>query len=204
FNNFISYKNNPDQNKLRDLCLNYLQQFQRDTDFNKILILYGKAGTGKTYFALSILKMLSIIQKQPLTIKSNEKEIVLDNIYMFYSGKYVTSEDLCNDFYNSDFNTKTTRQYQIELFKTTEMLVIDEIGRGFTNPNKERNALFSIINYRINNYLPTILCTNLQERELAELFGDALLTRILQVGIKFCTDGIDNMRLVLKNRNYGA
>lgn len=57
---------------------------------------------------------------------------------------------------------------KIELFRTCELLIIDEIGRSLNNQKNEKEILFSVLNTRINEYLPTVLCSNLAERQLQE------------------------------------
>lgn len=212
FEKYITWENNQNQVALRDLCLQFEGLIQREPECNNILFMFGKAGAGKTYFSLSVLKMLCGVEKprqyitryvpkrdgegNPINdgedVKVSEDSGVID----YWSGYYTTSEHLC-EVISMNFKSTTQRENdkaKLDKFKHAKLLIIDEIGRSLQSKKNEKDALFSVINARISNYLPTILCSNMNERELQELFGDALWTRISSVAKLFCTDGIDNMR----------
>lgn len=213
FENIVFWNDNVNQHKLHQVCINYVGEILKTEDYNKVLILYGEAGRGKTYFALSTIKYFCHAEKPRLTFtKKVAKEDPFGNVIPgqydvyqedagvtdFHRGYYTTSEHLCKV---SDHKFKQTSQISndkasVDLYKKCELLVIDEVGRAMQTQKIERDVLFSVINYRISNYRPTIICSNLNEDELSKLFGDALWSRITSVGTTFCVNGLDNMRAV--------
>lgn len=57
-----------------------------------------------------------------------------------------------------------------------EILVIDEFGRS--SSDFKNDMLFEIVNYRYNNYLPTIIISNLDTEKFKQSIGDALYSRL--------------------------
>lgn len=196
--------------KIFNECLDFVNRTVTVEGFNKVLVLCGKPGVGKTFYALSTIRMLCGREKPHMTFTRkfvdldengnplpDLREVVEDsNIKDFYSGLYTTSEelaDVCNMKFKDGFE-KSAQKAQLRYFKTTKLLVIDEIGRVNIQKVEERNNLFTVINARMSNYLPTILCTNYEEFELQDVCGDALWSRIKGNGRVISLRDFDNMR----------
>ena len=201
-------------NELVDLLNRFYQGILSDKDFNKVLVLFGEPGRGKTYFALSLLKEFCATKKPEYMVSKQKPgfdvngiynrqeswEKIPSNIVEFHRGYYITSEKLA-EMIDGRYKSKqeiNDGKSKIELFRTCELLIIDEIGRSLNNQKNEKEILFSVLNTRINEYLPTVLCSNLAERQLQEFFGDALFSRVKSVGRMFCVDGLDDMRMKMR------
>jgi DNA replication protein DnaC len=116
-------------------------------------IFYGNSGTGKGHLAISLLKE---------KVKENK------------SCKYINALDLfilLKDWDNL-FEIK-------EEFSTYDFLIIDEIGKTFKS-EFEQNLLFNILNNRYDDYLQTILITNMGYDDFSALVTKPVLDRLLE------------------------
>ena len=121
---------------------------------NKILLLYGTYGTGKTHLSSSIVRELG--------------------------GLYRTSSKLILEYENcNNFKATKNKIEMLDYYSSSNVLVIDEIGRGF-KPDVEREVLMYIINQRYENDLPTVLVTNMIKEELIKFLGYAIYDRLTE------------------------
>lgn len=204
FNNFVNWNGNKNQLELLDKCRRYVDNTIGEEDFNKVMVLYGEPGMGKTYYGLSMIKLLCTKLKPRLFV---EKERIDEsgqvfkvrediNVTDFYTGYYTTSEDLCALSTGRGLSGESLAKARstMDLYKTCKLLVIDELGRAILNAKVEKDTVFHIVNHRINNYLPTVLCTNMTEEAIEETFGPAFYNRLKAYGLWFCVNGMENMR----------
>lgn len=122
------------------------------------ILLAGKNGTGKTYTARAIF---SQVQLQSIEEK------------MFF-----TQTDL-NMRWQSDVKQWGEASYLCHRMTEARLLVLDDIGtRAPTEAFKD--FLYAIIEKRErkNGVVGTILTTNLNSKEMREIFGDAIVSRI--------------------------
>lgn len=190
---FIQIENSPGQRTCMDVCRRFIESITARPS-NQTLLLYGPSSTGKTYMALSALKYYCTKQRPPLKVQKADGTWIDAGIKTFHRGMYTTSEDACNLLMDKGFTGRAERVTQLQALKTTELLIIDEIGRSMQTEKKERDSLFDILNYRISNDLPSILCTNYGESEIIEFFGAALFNRINSVAVLIDTSNMPNMR----------
>lgn len=202
---------NKNQIRLYEVCKSFIDKTVNDDSFNSVLVLNGKPGRGKTFFALSALRLLCGYEKPRLFIRKeilkldaegniipNEFETVREdaNLTDYWKGVYCTSDQLAEamDQRFKDPKEKSDNKKQVSIYKSAKLLVIDEVGRSNQQEAVERNNLFTIINARMSNYLPTIICSNYHEEGLHQLCGEALWTRIKANGRIFSVDELENMR----------
>lgn len=160
------------QSKTLDFCLNFARHPE-----DRTLILCGPNGTGKTHLAAGILRQVK--------------------------GLYITLQGI---LYRLDsaksFRSSGTEMQVLGLYCKTPLLVIDEVGRGETAGQKERQAeiLYYILNERYGACLPTVICTNIGKVDLVRYMGEAVRDRLNETCI-FCEldgesrrgkDGTDN------------
>ena len=69
----------------------------------------------------------------------------------------------------------------IKNFQMYDLLIIDEIGVQSGTDN-ERNILFEIVNGRYENVRPTIIISNRDVKEVAELISERSVDRITEGG----------------------
>ena len=135
--------------------LNKVQQFAVAPK-NRVLILSGNNGTGKTHLGVSVL---------------TENE-----------GLFRTSENICIEYDSaSDFHSKLTRLEVLKKYISVKMLVIDECGKYTIRQDLERFLLSYIVRNRYENNLPTVLITNGEIKEFIEFLGKAVYDRLVEV-----------------------
>lgn len=127
-----------------------------DNPENKILVLSGKNGTGKTHLACSVIRKCG--------------------------GKYITSTMLCLKYDSAiGFKADMTREEIISHYSKVNMLVIDECGKYFLNSDLEKFLLIQIVCGRYENNRPTVLVTNANKKSFIEFMGKAVYDRLTEV-----------------------
>lgn len=133
--------------------LEYVKKFIQG-EGRQMLLLLGKYGTGKTHLGASIIRELG--------------------------GRMITSFELGVMFeMGSDYKATMNKTEVLKMFSECSVLVIDEIGRGKTDIEKQ--LLPYIINARYENMLQTVLITNLEKSQFSELLGSATIDRLKEV-----------------------
>jgi DNA replication protein DnaC len=124
------------------------------------LLFTGSVGSGKTFLAASIANALLVKQKQLLFLVVPD---LLDELRATFSNKSDTTEfDL------------------LDIARTIPILILDDLG-AHNYTEWSRNRLYSILNYRMNEQLPTIITTNLDFNEIEQYLGERTCSRLLQM-----------------------
>lgn len=121
---------------------------------NRVLVLYGNNGCGKSHLASSVIKL--------------------------YGGEYVTSSMLCI-MYDSTYKGKMSREELIEHYSRIKMLVIDDCCKYFIKEETEKFLLMNIICMRYENNKPTVLVTNSDKKAFVNFLGKAVYDRFTEV-----------------------
>lgn len=139
-----------------DFGREYCRKFGKDS---KSLFVYGDVGTGKTYFVSCIANEL---------IKKD-----VDIIYL-------TAPNLMNYLYDDLKNRTEMKKSHKEAFKTTDLLIIDDLGTETSN-DYSISSLTEILDYRILNNTNTLITSNYQPREIMknEIYPQRLVSRLL-------------------------
>lgn len=155
FNNYNPVSNTSVKN-LKALQA-YSKEFKKVCETGSSLILCGTPGTGKTHLATALLKDL---------IKLGYIVIYTTNYNMIAKIKATYSKF-------SDQNEK----HVIHQLTTAKLLVIDEVGVIFGS-EADKILFYQVINGRYDNMLPTILISNLTQKELKNSIGERCFDRL--------------------------
>lgn len=119
------------------------------------LILSGSVGTGKTHLAAAIAHY--VIERGVATKFGN-----VTDIFHSLRNAFATDEDILSEVEGMPF------------------LVLDDLGKeNLTEWAKE--TVYSIINYRYEHMLPTVITTNLTMTELQDRLGSATVSRLMEM-----------------------
>ena len=132
------------------------QRYQNGKNVEIGLFLVGDYGTGKSHLASAVLNRMD---------------------QLGYPGLYIDAVDLF-DYINSK-NLPLPLPEIIQKLSQIAVLVIDELGVQSWS-KAEQKRLQQIFDTRIKFRLPTILCTNLSQAELADCCGGRVLSRIAE------------------------
>ena len=121
------------------------------------MILHGFPGRGKTFTTLALIRKLL------------EKE----NPYSLRFIKAKTIDDTMLEFSLEKRNPANF----LRVLRETKYLFIDDFGIDKAT-KRVVNDLYHIIDYRWENYLPTVISTNFKEDEILEHYGERIASRL--------------------------
>ena len=137
-------------------AVSFVKECQRNP--HGLGILYtGPVGSGKTYLAASIANELMEAELQVLFLVVPD---LLDELRATYKSE-VNEMDL------------------LDTARTIPILILDDLG-AHNYTDWTRNRLYSIINYRMNEQLPTVITSNLSLDEMEDYIGVRTTSRIIQ------------------------
>ncbi|MNJ37058.1 DNA replication protein DnaC [compost metagenome] len=162
---FETYQaSDPGQAKALARCRLYVEQFEKNLEAGRSVILVGRPGTGKTHLGVSIAQ--AVMATTGHTAAYRTLGGVLQAIRATFDGDSGHSEGSILD----------------ALIRPT-LLVLDEVGASKESPSEfELSRLFSIINGRYERMLPTIVISNLDASELPAAMGERSADRLREGG----------------------
>lgn len=158
----------------------FLKEYKKDTH-QKGLFLHGSFGSGKSYILAALFHELA---------KENHQCAIL-----FWPEFLNRNRGL----YPSEF------QELLHQVEKVPLLLIDDIGAENTTPWSRDDVLMPILQYRMDNKLPTFFTSNLNYDELEEHFSisknkvDIVKARRIMERIRFLTDDIELVSNNLRN-----
>lgn len=144
-----------------DAAKNFVLNFQQNQHVEGLL-LTGRVGSGKTFLACCIANAL--INKGKTVLFMVVPELL----------------DMLKASYNPPRreNNHYTEQEVLDTAREVPLLILDDLGAHYYT-EWAQNKLYSIINYRLNHQLSTIITTNISLEELKEYLGARTTSRIL-------------------------
>ena len=150
------------QKQALSACREYAENFAEHRRAGRCLLLLGNVGTGKTHLATAIAS--HIIRNTSYTAAYRTVGGILQRI----KGSY-------------DRESGYTEADAFAAYTRPGLLIIDEVGA--TKPSEfELATLFTIINGRYEEQLPTIVISNLPGSELAGALGERCVDRLREGG----------------------
>ena len=123
------------------------------------LFFFGKSGAGKTYFSSAMVNYMLDRGKRACFITATEFfELMANYSYSFY-------------------RDKKELQDRIDFVRNVDFLVLDDLGNEISNKNNN-SFLSSLLDYRIEKGLNTVISSNLSEYDLAEYYDSRVASRI--------------------------
>lgn len=145
---------------IKKICLNFVNNF--DNPETKNLLFTGNTGLGKTFLSNCIANE---VLKKGKTVMYQTAPLMLD---------YIIDEKMKKNR-NSDSSL-------LENILSTDLLIIDDLGTEGIN-NMKFSELFTILNSRLLNQnkkaTKTIISTNLGIKNLAQVYGERIVSRII-------------------------
>ncbi len=132
----------------------FVDRFDEMAEKGQTVVFCGTIGTGKTRLVSAIIQSLG-------------------------KGRYIRAVDISRTVRSTYTNNGQTEQDAIQSFVDPDLLVIDEAGLQQGTEN-EAMLISDVIDRRYGDMKPTIICSNLNEGELATVFGERAWDRLKQ------------------------
>lgn len=142
------------QPKAYKIAYDYATNFENNN--GQGLLFMGNPGTGKTHLAAAITNYIT--DEYGIAVKFGNFISILNDI----KKSFHSDEDI------------------VRKLKEMPLLVIDDLGKERRSEWSEM-ILYDVINGRYEDYMPTIITTNLDPEEVKERFGEAVLSRIIEM-----------------------
>lgn len=159
---FDNYKaENEGQKAALSLCKRYAEKFEGRMAHGGGLVMCGKPGTGKNHLSTAIAKQV---------IESGRSAVFATAIGITRHVKATYSRD-----------SEKTEQQAINFWIAHDLLIIDEVGIQFGS-EAEKIILFEVLNGRYQEMRPTIVMSNLPDKDLGEFLGERIVDRLQEGG----------------------
>lgn len=158
--------------KVKKTCWDYANRFTTDSPN---LLFQGGVGLGKTHLSLAIAG--KVISKG-------------------YGVIYGSAQNFFNSIEAEHFGRGDDKQYTLNLLKSCDLLILDDLGTEFITPFTTA-ALYDIINTRLLRRRPTIISTNLNIEGLRRKYDDRVTSRLSGNYLRMQFVGSD-VRITLK------
>lgn len=141
------------------------------------ILFVGDVGSGKTFLAGCITNALLEQEQQVLFLVVPD---FLDDMRATYQKQ--------GEFSEADL---------MDTARKAKVLILDDLGaHNFTEWTQ--NKIFSLINYRLNYGLPTVITTNITVEEMGEVVGVRTVSRIIEMCRIFRLHVDEDIRLVMR------
>ncbi len=158
-------------------ALKFVEQCLKDFQQTEGLLITGGVGSGKTFLSGCIANRL-LQNNCPV--------------------KFVIVPDLLDEIRSAYSDQETSEQDIVEQIKKSRVLILDDLGvHNYTEWVK--NKLYSLINYRLNYRLPTVVTSNSELGNLEDCLESRITSRLAQL-CKPCRLNAVDIRIMQKCR----
>lgn len=143
--------------EILQVCEGFCGNFDQKNEEN--LLLYGTTGLGKTFMSNCIAKNLL-----------DQGKIVI------YQTAFNILDIISKHRFHSNYNEKANNM-EYDLLFEADLLIIDDLGTELTN-SFTNTEIFNIVNSRLIKGQKTIISTNLEPMEIANVYTDRIFSRL--------------------------
>ena len=161
----------------------YIKHIPQNFDNNQGILLYGSNGVGKSFIA-------SLIVKYSYIFRYTSKRCT----FMDYINEYTRMWGCKNPQEKEELEELFYRNY-----KSVEFLCLEEIGKEL-DTKLSPTVLEDLLRYREERGLVTIICTNLNPKDLASKYGNSIMSLIKGNCTPVKLVGADKRQTVFKER----
>lgn len=146
-----------ERSKFVDFMTNYLEDIPTRFNTNQGLFLFGSNGVGKSFCSCLIVKMAYVYR---------------------YTSRRCTFMEYISE-YTRLWNIKNAEEKEeaeglfFHKYKAVEFLVLEEIGKEL-DTKLSPTVLEDLLRYREEHGLVTIICTNLEPKDVLERYGNSV------------------------------
>lgn len=175
--------NDPDREKVVNYITKYVNDIPQNFNNNQGIMLYGSNGVGKSF-------MSTLIVKYAYIFRYTSKRCT----FMEYINEYTRMWGCKNPLEKEELEELFYRNY-----KAVEFLCLEEIGKEL-DTKLSPTVLEDLLRYREERGLVTIICTNLNPKDLANKYGNSIMSLIKGNCTPIKLVGEDNRQAVFKER----
>ncbi|AOQ23908.1 Primosomal protein DnaI [Moorella thermoacetica] len=163
-------------------CLEAARRFvntYRQEDHGRGLFIFGPVGSGKTFLAAAIANALTAAGREVLFAVVPD---LLDALRATYDRR--------------PLDNSHTELELIDAARGVAILILDDLG-AHNYTEWTCNKIYSLINYRLINELPTVITSNLDLKALEEYLGERTTSRIIQLCQSFHLPVAEDIRYII-------
>ena len=172
-----------ERRKFVDFMTDYLNDIPNRFNQNQGLFLYGSNGVGKSFCSCLIVKVAYAYR---------------------YTSRRCTFMDYINE-YTRMWGIKNAEEKEeaeaifYHKFKSVEFLVLEEVGKEL-DTKLSPTVLEDLLRYREERGLVTIICTNLEPKDIFERYGNSIMSLVKGNFTPIRIVGADNRNQTYKSR----
>ena len=165
----------PRQVAVLETIKRYAEEFEENLRQGRCMIWTGGPGAGKTHLASCLTK--AIIEKTHFKYEagrySEKMELVEHEFFAHYTTEYSLLQNIKQTWRR---DAEDTEIQAISKYTRPDLLIIDEVG--VCSSETDKNLFYQVVNSRYEKMLPTVLISNLNEKDLTAYAGLRVIDRM--------------------------